>query len=127
MCDMPTLYSERNVRARKQHRCCECRISIKPGDTYHRAEGLWDGSFQTFKTCTTCAEFRDWLARLMPSDDCGVTFGDLYQCATDEWRDSRGKLSIGRKLVALRRRNRQAVAAHAADRAALREGDGHGL
>ena len=121
MCDLPTLYSERDVRARKQHRCCECRISIKAGETYSRVEGLWDGQFSTYKTCTPCAEFRNWLAQMMPRYECGPTFGDLYQYATDEWRESRGKLSVGRRLVAFRRRNRQAVAAHAGERAAPRQ------
>lgn len=118
MCDLPTLYSEREVRARKQHRCCECRVSIKPGDTYNRADGLWDGSFHVLKTCPPCAEARSWLwDRLSRSDECGPAFGDLYQYLTDEWHESRGKLSVGRRLVAFRRRNRQAVKDAALDKA----------
>lgn len=125
MCELPTLYSEREVRARKQHRCCECRISIKPGDTYSRVEGLWDGRFQTYKTCTPCAEARDWLSRLMPSDECGPTFGDLHDYLADEWREGGRKMATGRKLVAFQRRNLRALAEHREDQQAYLQIEGN--
>ena len=47
-------------KALKEHRCGECREVIKPGETYERVEGVWDGKWLTFKTCSTCVEIRDW-------------------------------------------------------------------
>jgi hypothetical protein len=42
-------------KARKVHRCCEChRDSIKPGDLYLIEAGIWDGEWETFKTCRVC-------------------------------------------------------------------------
>ena len=51
-------YSDKMVKARKAHRCCECRESIPVGDTYHYACGKSDGDFWTNATCATCHEIR---------------------------------------------------------------------
>jgi hypothetical protein len=47
------------VKARKQHKCCECYVIIKAGDIYEKVVGKWDGEFCTFKTCKICVEIRD--------------------------------------------------------------------
>lgn len=52
--ESPTVYCEEDVKARKQHRCCECRGFIQPGEIYHRHSGLWDGEWNTFKVCLDC-------------------------------------------------------------------------
>ncbi len=44
--------------ARKQHTCCECGLSIAPGERYERVEGCWEGTWSTFKTCDPCARIR---------------------------------------------------------------------
>ena len=46
-------------KARKQHRCCECRETIEVGASYERQTLFWDGTAGTFKTCLSCAEIRD--------------------------------------------------------------------
>lgn len=50
--------SERNVRARKPHRCGECSRTIQPGETYQRAAGCWWGDFWHMVTCAHCAALR---------------------------------------------------------------------
>lgn len=45
-------------KARKSHRCCECRKTIQPGQRYEVCSGSWDGGIQTFKTCQSCVEIR---------------------------------------------------------------------
>lgn len=48
----------RNSRptARNPHRCDQCSTTIQPGTAYHRGEGLYDGEWQTRKTCIPCAD-----------------------------------------------------------------------
>lgn len=53
-CEPPDFYEEVMFRARKQHKCCECRLPILPGEYYHYAAGKWDGDFMAFKTCLAC-------------------------------------------------------------------------
>lgn len=49
-------------RARKDHRCTECRQPIAKGVTYEYASGIWDGRPDSFKTCLPCAEIRNHFA-----------------------------------------------------------------
>lgn len=50
--------SDKIVKARKQHKCCECGDTIEPGTTYEKTVGVWDREFSTFKTCEACVEIR---------------------------------------------------------------------
>lgn len=50
-------------RARKAHRCEECRQPIKPGDEYEHCRGLTDGYWMTFKTCKSCVVMRNSIFR----------------------------------------------------------------
>lgn len=49
------------VTARKQHVCCECGETIEPGQKYESYRGLYDGYFNTHKTCIPCRDIRDSL------------------------------------------------------------------
>lgn len=58
--DENRLYHDKMQRARKAHTCCECRRTIKPGETYQRAEGLdGNGHWFRFATCLGCTRLRD--------------------------------------------------------------------
>ncbi len=74
--DLPSVYRDDQVMARKTHRCCECRRAIRPGERYNRFTGCWDGKWDTFVTCEECDELRRELA-----DDDGPPFGELSDCA----------------------------------------------
>lgn len=77
----PTLCNESTPVARKQHVCCECGCTIDPGEKYHRVEGLWDGSFQTFKTCEFCAQVRVRADNEVNEYGYhGVPFTELWEC-----------------------------------------------
>lgn len=41
-------------RARKAHKCEECRETISPGDTYAHTAYKFDGDMDTYKTCSFC-------------------------------------------------------------------------
>lgn len=85
--DPPDFFCERIVRARKEHKCCECKDTIAPGQWYEIASGKWDGDFNAYKTCSFCARMRIALVNLPPSDpsdrfsyrpfDEGICFGGL--------------------------------------------------
>lgn len=84
MCDeLPQPYREAMCKARKEHKCCECRRIIQPGDMYQRAEGCWDGHFETFKTCVRCARLRDKLARKHGHWMDGPNFTELREYLLD--------------------------------------------
>jgi hypothetical protein len=55
----PELYNEEYPTARKEHKCCECGGVIKPGQKYHKAKGMWEGEFRTYKTCMPCNNIRE--------------------------------------------------------------------
>jgi hypothetical protein len=55
--------NEKKVKARKEHKCCECGKIIKIGEDYHYFFGIWEdydcGRFVgEYKTCLECE--RDW-------------------------------------------------------------------
>lgn len=56
--DGPEAFSINYPRARKKHRCCECREIIPAGVEYERVWGIWWGNMDTFKTCMICVEIR---------------------------------------------------------------------
>lgn len=45
-------------KARKKHRCTECRRTISPGERYEYTAGSWDGDFSVYKTCEHCLSLR---------------------------------------------------------------------
>ena len=49
------------VKARKNHKCCECGRVIEKGEKYEYCVAVWDGDLRTFKTCHGCKIIRDEL------------------------------------------------------------------
>lgn len=79
--ELPDVYRSSFVKARKQYKCCECGDLIAVGETYQKADGLWDGIFRTFHTCESCSQV--WL-RLQEEDvvECFV-HGKLSETISD--------------------------------------------
>lgn len=48
-----------HVKARKMHKCGECRRDIQPGSEYERTSFKWEGKFETYHVCFDCAEIRE--------------------------------------------------------------------
>lgn len=66
----------RLVKARKPHKCCDCKRAIEKGEEYCRVTGIWDEPL-TFKVCASCEEVR---RRLQENDDeCCVAYGELEE------------------------------------------------
>ncbi len=55
-CDV---WNETRPTAKKAHRCEECRENIEVGSKYQRVESLFDGHWETTKTCLLCVELRE--------------------------------------------------------------------
>ena len=55
-CDLEScdIYNERKVKARREHRCAECREPIKTGQKYIYLKSLYDGVWTTTKRCIPC-------------------------------------------------------------------------
>ena len=80
MCDcdyeLPEVYRQSDVRARKWHRCSECRGWIAPGETYRKFFGVWDGDARNYATCSDCQQFAAW-AEEQNGDNICYAFGNM--------------------------------------------------
>jgi len=54
-----SVHDVRIVKARKIHKCCECRDTINVGEKYEYVFGKWDGEIGVFKTCLSCVSVRN--------------------------------------------------------------------
>lgn len=73
----PSVCTTTERKARKAHSCCECRGTIKPGDTYQHVKGIWEGKAGEYKTCEPCATLRGDVESLTPYCDEWPAFGEL--------------------------------------------------
>lgn len=64
--DAPTFYSLEVRTARKSHHCGECGGTILPKDKYEHVAAVWDGYFDTHKTCERCCDLRQWTKNNVP-------------------------------------------------------------
>ena len=80
----PDCYTERKVKARKKHRCCECRSEIAPGEHYVAFSGIWDGECSRYKTCLLCNSLRDVLNECDASLTVCLAFGGLIYHIMDD-------------------------------------------
>ena len=56
--DALEFFSKTMRRARKEHKCCECRRMILPAEEYEHVSGKWEGQVETYKTCQDCLSIR---------------------------------------------------------------------
>jgi len=74
--DGPSCSTTATPKARKAHRCYECRETIPRGMKYERVSGIWKGSPLRYKTCLSCVEIRTHFTR---GPDCeGFYYGQLW-------------------------------------------------
>ena len=57
--DYCTCLSSTRPKARKEHKCNECKRIIPIGDKYLREVTLYDGEVEAWKTCKDCESIRD--------------------------------------------------------------------
>lgn len=83
-CELPKICQSNQVKARKDHTCCECLKLIRKGQSYIRTSGIWDTP-ETFKTCERCDRLRGLAMEKYPPDfqEEGPAFGMLHQWIRD--------------------------------------------
>jgi len=78
MYEIPKVYNVKIVKARKEHKCCECNGIINMGESYNVHSGLWDGKWDKYKVCLDCDEIRKEIDK-----DCyygeGTPFEELLE------------------------------------------------
>ena len=80
-------YSNREVIARKEHKCCECGKKISPSQKYHYITGKWEGEWADYKMCNICDEISDTFF-------CdGVVFGRLLDDLWEHVFDVDGEIA----------------------------------
>lgn len=98
----PVFISQVIRRTRRVRCCCECHGTITVGERYENASGKWDGSFDTFATCTHRLVARDWIK----DRNEGYVFGELLEALREgeydpnefeprmsvSWKDAKGDL-----------------------------------
>jgi hypothetical protein len=101
--EAPAVYEDVVRRARKRHRCGECRGLIEPGHHYWESRGLWDGQWSTYRTCGSCSVVGRNLV------DC-YSFCALAECIEEELDLSDRTLGRDARIAyaGMRRRRRHA-------------------
>ena len=57
--DYSEVLSDIMPTARKEHRCIECNRAIHIGEKYRKENTIYDGRFETYKTCIDCNSIRN--------------------------------------------------------------------
>lgn len=80
--DPAEVYVATTPKAKKPHRCCECRGTIRVGETYERVFMVYCGDASTSKTCMDCVAL--WCdLRRSSGDPCGALHGGLIEALMD--------------------------------------------
>lgn len=77
--ESPSVMNTTYRRARKEHRCRECRKMISIGARYEYISGVWSGHGESFKTCLRCVRLRSAHVEgeAAGGERCYPVFGDL--------------------------------------------------
>jgi hypothetical protein len=75
---LPSVSTHATPVARKPHRCCECCRTIEVGERYHRVDGIWEGTADSFATCDRCERTREAVDVGVAYDE-RVPFGRLIE------------------------------------------------
>jgi len=72
----PEIYREEYRKARKIHKCCECKKDINPGQEYKYAVGKWEGEFNYYRWCLECDEIKIYIMNRFSES---IIFGELLE------------------------------------------------
>lgn len=103
--DFVEMLRSEDRRARKEHRCEECRRTIEPGETYRFEAWVFDGTLDQQKTCAHCVAYaRPWLL-----DNCdGWIYQAMYEDIFEHFpHGTEEPLKCGRIIVGMRRKWRR--------------------
>lgn len=69
-------------KARKEHKCDECRRTITKGEQYEVVTGRWSDRFDRYKTCADCLSIRKMF---FSSWTIGSILDDIAYQIVEEW------------------------------------------
>ena len=98
-------YSVSERRARKEHKCCECRSPILAGDLYEYRSYKFYGSIYSNKTCERCVDLRTSYEAM---GFC-LSPGELWEGHLEELRNNGADktsraMTLAREVLASRRK-----------------------
>lgn len=77
-------FTEREVAARKPHRCVECHRIIAAGEMHNYAVYKVDGVFGSDRTCLQCKQASQWMVK-----QCGgYVISSLLEDLVEHWREA---------------------------------------
>jgi len=100
--DFAVIWEETERKARKTHKCTECRREINKGERYLTIASLCDSKWWNYRHCQHCQASTAWLNK-----ECGGYLPEfVFQEIEDHWRENPNHRSIGlaRILIGMRRR-----------------------
>lgn len=98
-------YSETWRKARKEHRCEECRRTIVAGELYKRHAMALDGSVSVFLHCPHCSAAASWLVKHCGGYLCAGVEDDLFEHWEEHYDGDR--MFLGRAIVGMRKKWRR--------------------
>lgn len=82
-------------RAKKQHKCTECKKIIKPKETYTYEKTMYDGDTEEWKTCLDCLSVREAFF-------ChGFILGEIWSLLWDHFMNDGIDDCFGKKVLKL--------------------------
>lgn len=99
--DGPEWSRENMVKAKKHHRCSECRDAIAPGSLHLYTVGKWGGDICQFRTCERCADLRDSYIAMGYCYTYGSLWAEHLEMLLDapEEQQSQRAISLARSIV----------------------------
>lgn len=90
--DPAEAWKEVRRKARKDHRCEECRGLIRRGSTYTYVSAIWDGRPNSYKMHTVCHDVN----RAIGNEMCGGTYtlGGLFESIREHYDECRGDMNM---------------------------------
>ena len=108
----PSASWESRPKAKKRHKCSECRGWIEPGEVYWNVRGIWDGGPSTYKVCADCDALLSWCSE---GADCFCwSFTNIHSDVLDfvgESGDKTLQAEATERIKAIRNKRRDPVAA----------------
>ena len=93
-----TVYRQQVLKAKKQHKCTECKRVIERGETYRRTAGLYDGEWTIGKVCAHCKTATDWLKA-----NCGGYLDHSVLEDMEQHFEEYSRMDLARVVVGMRR------------------------
>lgn len=94
-CEIATVCHENIRKARKQHKCCECKQPILIGERYANMFMIYDGIAEDFKQhlcCwSLCRKINHEIVDSMDHGQCAYNFGEIHCFFDPECSEGHGE------------------------------------